>query len=170
MDSFIKLFPTSIGKLFFSPCPDTLNHLQEISQHKICCIFNLAAELSQISSIEKQFCPDVINGNIEDYDIPKDIELFYKQIQHVIELLKQDKSVLIHCNKGHGRTSMALACIVLILEKYTLHEAINKTKKIANGPGIISQIKFIEQFCFHMKKSATPSILYIEGNNEKISI
>ena len=88
-----KLVSTSSGKLFISPLPTDLE-LKTAIKYDI--IWNMMDNI-YIAEYEKQFAYDVLFGNVEDYDIPKDINLFDYQLDIVVNCLRLDGSVLIHC-------------------------------------------------------------------------
>lgn len=138
----LKLVPTSIGNLFISPQPNLLD-LENISKFDI--IWNMTDNID-FAILEKDFAQNVILGNIEDYNIPKDIKLFDYQLDMVVNCLKLDGKVLIHCLAGHGRTGLALASVMVRLEGLTAEEALNKSKKICHGPETLCQVLFVKDF------------------------
>lgn len=137
-----KLVSTSSGKLFISPLPTDLE-LKTAIKYDI--IWNMMDNI-YIAEYEKQFAYDVLFGNVEDYDIPKDINLFDYQLDMVVNCLRLDGSVLIHCLAGHGRTGMALASVLSRLEGMPIKKAISKTKCICSGPESWNQIVFLLNF------------------------
>jgi len=139
----LKLVSTSTGNLFISPKPDEWD-LQYLNC-KYDIIWNMTDEVDY-AEFEKQFAHDVLVGNVEDYNIPKDINLFDYQLDMVVNCLRLNGLVLIHCLAGHGRTGMALASVLSRLEKISIKKAINKTRCICEGPETAKQIYFLLKF------------------------
>lgn len=143
----IKTFPISKGNLYFSPVPNDKSDLEQINKLNLDCIFNLAEELKHIIPLEEKVSKMVISGNIPDYDIPQDKEVFYKQIEQICEMLNNNKSVLIHCYGGRGRTGMALLCISLYMERKDFNETWQLVRKLTRGgPERDCQVNFAREF------------------------
>ncbi len=148
-----KLFPTKIGKLYVSPCPMKKDDLEKIKDLKFDCIYNLAAELSHIGKIEETVCPKVILGNIMDYSIPEDFYKFVGQVYEVAAMLVDEKSILVHCFAGHGRSGMVSACIYSVISSNDDAEHILQlAKQITTGPENEKQKEFVRSFCNFMLK------------------
>jgi len=55
---------------------------------------------------------EYINYPIKDRSVPESKITFNKLIQYLHQLLLEDKTVLIHCRMGIGRTSLVCACLL----------------------------------------------------------
>lgn len=140
----VKLFPTSSGTLFFGPLPKVavLKHLKSLH---IDAIWNLASELNLMVPYEKGYAPEVIFGNVGDYDAPKDSGLFISQLNRVISLLNAGKRVFVHCFGGHGRTGMALAALKVAMDKTPADKALSLAFDYTTGPESEEQDEYIEE-------------------------
>lgn len=136
----LKLVRTSTGFLFISPLPGSEDF---DDGGKFDIIWNMTDNLA-FAEYEKAFAYDVLLGNIKDYNIPSSTNDFLCQLDLVVTCLQWGGSVLIHCLGGHGRTGMALACVLSRLEGLDAKEAINKTLRICQGPENNLQIEFVK--------------------------
>jgi protein-tyrosine phosphatase len=138
----LKLVSTSSGTLFISPLPDK-TELESFEKFDI--IWNLTDNESY-ADFEKEYAHHVYLGNIKDYDIPKDTQKFEHQLSLIINCLRLGGSVLIHCLAGHGRTGMALACVLIGMEYISAETAIKQTNKLCNGPETEDQKEFVRRY------------------------
>lgn len=142
----VKVMPTQKGVLYFSRCPYASEDIEELKKLNLDCIFNLAKELSFISEIEKTICKNVVLGNIEDFSIPDDMNSFYLKIKEIVELLNDDKKVLIHCMAGRGRTSMAICCTLIAMNANNIDDIFKSVHFVAHGPERKCQCDFVREF------------------------
>lgn len=140
----VKRFPTSSGALYFGPLPKVavLKHLKSLH---IDAIWNLAAELNLMVPYEKNYAPEVIFGNVPDYESPKNGDEFLSQLNRVISLLRAGKKVFVHCFGGHGRTGMSLAAIKVIMDKMPADKALSLAFDYTTGPESEEQDEYIEE-------------------------
>ena len=76
---------------------------------------------------------NVLHFPIKDNNIPVDWETFSMFICLIVEYIKQDKKIFIHCKGGHGRSCVVVACILYLLHyEMNAREAIEKTINIHN--------------------------------------
>jgi protein-tyrosine phosphatase len=109
----------------------------EIRTRKIDVIFNLLEEShGDINGAKEIWSP------IDDYDIPSDIESFMSKVSSVIEELCLGKTVFVHCFGGVGRTSLALASILVKLGTPAA-EALDRVHELARGPETEEQKIFV---------------------------
>lgn len=138
-----KRFPTKIGEIY-SGCAPEIETLELIKKNNIYCIWNLGREQVDLLEKEKQYVDRVLFANIRDYSIPDDKEHFLQQLNEVCDLLKEGKSVFLHCWFGHGRTGMTLACIKRELEGATSEVALAASQAHCKGPEDESQVEFVQ--------------------------
>jgi len=55
---------------------------------------------------------DWIYYPITDFDTPEDSASFSALIEDIVDAMKEDRGVCVHCRMGIGRTGMALACAI----------------------------------------------------------
>ena len=139
--SHMQKVNTSSGNLYVSPVPSIMD-LNDGPAFDI--IWNLAEEFAGWCETERYFAEKVLCGNIEDYNIPKDLPLFLKQLGEVVNCLRGGGTVLIHCFAGHGRTGTALAAVKCELDKMPAEQALNFSKSICNGPERKIQRDFVK--------------------------
>lgn len=137
----MKLISTQFGKLYINHSPSN----SDLQSKKFDLIWNLASELEYLIPIEQKFCDNVLFANIKDRDIPRDIILFQSQLNEVISNLMNNKTVLIHCLGGIGRTGLALGCILKGLG-LNVNRAVGLVKNACDGPETKEQISFILNF------------------------
>ena len=138
----MQIVQTKTGILYVGRAPTTP---YELIDHQFNIIWNLAAEYADLKDIEANFSDRVLLGNIEDYGVPEDVELFTAQLKEVVDCLRNNGSAFVHCAAGCGRTGMVLACIMHCVNGLSIKSSLAIAKKICNGPENEKQIKFIEQ-------------------------
>jgi len=142
----MKKVKTKCGKLYIGPFP---SEEDLISNGPFDIIWNLSYELAlfdEIVSLEKSHCANLLLGNIEDYSIPNDLQLFNNQINYVVNCLKNQGKVFVHCVGGRGRTGMILSCLKSIIDDISPLSAINFSKHECNGPEMTEQCNFVLDF------------------------
>jgi protein tyrosine/serine phosphatase len=144
----MKKIPTSSGTLLASPCPAG----EDLIGYHFDIIWNLAVELKHHAEWEKDHAEVVLLGNINDYDVPGDTFAFTYQLEQVVKCLKNGGSVLVHCLGGHGRTGMAIACILNRLEGLSANVALKTAQQFCRGgPKMDDQIAFVKSVCKEIK-------------------
>lgn len=146
MQYTINKFPTKLGNLYFSRCPNTRSELESLKNYNLDCIWNLAEELKSVGDIEAEFSRKVILGDIEDYNVPEDFYKFVGQVFEVAAMLMDGKNVLVHCFAGRGRTSFALCCISLAVNRGALEDTFAVVKYNAHGPERETQKDMVKRF------------------------
>ncbi len=143
----MKKISTTYGTLSVSQVPAE----EDLIGYHFDIIWNLAAELKKHSDWQKEFANLVLLGNIDDYDIPNDVFAFKYQLEQVVNCLKNGGSVLVHCLGGHGRTGMAVACILNRLEGISANESLKVARRTCFGPEVEEQIEFVKSICKETK-------------------
>ena len=88
---------------------------------------------------------EVVHFPLENFSVPDKIELFDQLIGRMVEILRQ-KSVLIHCMAGCGRTGM-VAAGVLVRRGSSATEAIEQVRDIRPGSmDVLRQILFLRSY------------------------
>lgn len=139
----IKSVETSSGSLFAGPIPEE-SDLKLISPD---VIWNLTSEFASWTNLEKRYAKIVLCAGINDHSYPKSND-FHDQLKIVVDALKNGKKVLVHCLGGIGRTSIAVACIKIILDKFTNEQAIQFVNNTFHGPETTDQVQFIKNFSY----------------------
>jgi protein-tyrosine phosphatase len=139
----MKIIPTRRGVLYASHLPSEKGMVDQ----RFDIIWNLAVERAKDAQWEKNYAKQVLLGNVPDYGIPNDQVSFLYQLDQVIECLIAGGTVLVHCLGGHGRTGMAVACIVNRLDNLSVDDAISLTKHLVSGPEVQKQIEFVKHVC-----------------------
>jgi protein tyrosine/serine phosphatase len=140
----MKLIPTKSGKLYVGKVPSS-SDLSEIDNLDI--IWNLANEFCNLKLMEENYTKTVLLGKIKDYSIPANIDTFIRQLRLVVDCLKNNGNIFVHCFAGHGRTGMATACILFLINKISIDEALILAKKFCSGPETERQIRFVKTVC-----------------------
>ena len=76
-----------------------------------------------------------INFPIKDRKYPYDTEkycIFIYTLIHIINNLKNNEKIYIHCRAGHSRSSMVVSTLLKIINNLSIDEAIDKTKEYHN--------------------------------------
>lgn len=97
-----------------------------------------------------------LNYSIIDNNIPSSQVLFLEFINFLLEIIKTNKKIYIHCKGGHGRSSLVVASLLCQLHFFSpqkafgltksFHEKRNNLKDKYRGilcPQLYSQRKFI---------------------------
>lgn len=115
---------------------------QELTSRKIDVILNLLERKhGDVAGAQEIWSP------INDYDIPEDELSFINKIDQTIEHLRSGKNVYVHCFAGRGRTSIALAAILVRLGVQP-EEALEKVHSLARGPETDKQKDFVRKLSF----------------------
>ena len=76
------------------------------------------------------------NFPIKDRYIPRDIHEFCKfvvKIAHIINNLKDNEKVYVHCKGGHGRAGIVVCCLLSYMYNFPSEEAIRLTTQYHNN-------------------------------------
>ena len=71
-----------------------------------------------------------INFPIRDNYIPTDLFTYCKficKITHIIQNLKDNQFIYVHCKGGHGRAGIVVSCLLCYIYKMSSYDALNKT-------------------------------------------
>lgn len=138
----MKIIKTNSGTLYASHIPS----VQELEGTYFDIIWNLTKEFSHYIETEKNYADNVLCAQIEDYQAPTDVRLYLTQLKIVVDALKQNKKVLVHCFGGHGRTGMTVAFIKHLLDKMSMEDAIRFAKTNCKGPEVLEQVTFLKRY------------------------
>jgi protein-tyrosine phosphatase len=131
-------------ELYSGCCPET-ETLDMLYSEKFDCIWNMAKELSALAIDEKNYCELVVEGQIEDFSIPDNKELFNCQVKQITSLLNEGKKVFIHCMGGRGRTGLAIGSVLVAMGQ-TPEEALEVVLDHCGGPDTKEQADFVREF------------------------
>lgn len=90
---------------------------------------------------EANFFEKTYHSPIPNYDVPQDRDAFLNTLDEIISLLKEGKSIYVHCFGGCGRTGLALIALAARTGK-NKEEWINIVYKACEGPETDEQIEF----------------------------
>jgi len=155
------------GQLVLSSCPEINQEYKILSFEKFIATFkddNISLVVTLLDNIEitrlniSTFGKFLKENNIywkhfpiQDLSVPTDRDLFMKLLIHVKKLLDGDKSVLIHCYAGLGRTGL-FATTLLVSLGLEAKVSIEHIRKIRPGSiETIEQENFIKQWAFRFK-------------------
>lgn len=137
----MKIINTSSGTLYASPFPEP----EDLENKYFDIIWNLTAEFKDYVEVEKKYADLVLCANILDYSAPTDVSLYFTQLNMVLDALRQNKKVLVHCLGGHGRTGMTIAFIKYYLDNIKMNDAIKFAKTNCKGPEVLEQVIFLKK-------------------------
>lgn len=88
---------------------------------------------------------EVVHFPLENFSVPDKIELFDQLISRLVDTL-QERSLLIHCMAGCGRTGMVAAGVLVRLGS-SATEAIERVRDIRPGSmDVLKQILFLRSY------------------------
>lgn len=155
------------GQLVLSSCPEINKEYKSLSFQKLIATFkddNISLVVTLLDTIEVTRLDISTLGKflkenniywehfpIQDLRIPTDQNLLIKLLVHMKKLLDDDKSVLIHCYAGLGRTGL-LATTLLVSLGLEAKVSIEHIRKIRPGSiETIEQENFVKQWDFRFK-------------------
>ena len=155
------------GQLVLSSCPEINKEYKSLSFQKLIATFkddNISLVVTLLDTIEVTRLDISTLGKflkenniywehfpIQDLRIPTDRNLLIKLLVHMKKLLDDDKSVLIHCYAGLGRTGL-LATTLLVSLGLEAKVSIEHIRKIRPGSiETIEQENFVKQWDFRFK-------------------
>jgi len=113
--------------------------LEVILNHKVNVIASIITntELRQMNRTD--FYDRIRNSNLESLELsihdkwlPNSVDNFMKVVNTILEHLQEEKTVLVHCNGGRGRTGLVVASCLFSLG-YTIDQAINFVRTARTG-------------------------------------
>jgi protein-tyrosine phosphatase len=127
-------------RIFFGPVP-TIPELEGMKAQGISLIWNLAREYSHILDVERKYVHEVLWADIEDFGVP-DMKTFVEQLDQVDLALTNKQCVFLHCQKGVGRSSIALAALDMMVG-FSLEYALQYAREATGGPETEVQVEFL---------------------------
>ncbi len=137
----MKRVETSSGELYVASEEDVFSF--EDSKPSFDIIWNMARELQFLLEEEKNYADYVFFGDVPDYGIPSDKNVFEKQLNFIVKALQDGMKVMLHCLACHGRSGLALACIKKRLDKMNSNDALAFAYKECKGPETEAQKSFV---------------------------
>ena len=155
------------GQLVLSSCPEINKEYKSLSFQKLIATFkddNISLVVTLLDTIEVTRLDISTLGKflkenniywehfpIKDLRVPTERNLLIKLLVHMKKLLDDDKSVLIHCYAGLGRTGL-LATTLLVSLGLEAKVSIEHIRKIRPGSiETIEQENFVKQWDFRFK-------------------
>lgn len=131
------------GKIWHGPCYSSVDDMNAsfsfLKENDVSVIWNLLEDDTVVNLEKNSFY--VIHTPIEDFSIPTDPDLFYKDAKRIRNLLKAGRSIYVHCMGGHGRTGMAIM-FLMIMEGKDPKDSLTLVKALVHGPETKGQIMF----------------------------
>ena len=98
----------------------------------------------------------VIHYPVQDMNIPKDPGSFDRLLSTIFSLLRNNKSVLIHCMGGKGRTGLVAAALLIKTGKVNASKAINYVRSIRPGAvETLTQEQFLYKYAQRIADAKT---------------
>jgi protein-tyrosine phosphatase len=138
----IKSMATSTGSLTFSRRPSA-PIFEALRETDLDIWWNLALELEDLVPRMRQCAAEVLSARITDFSIPADVPRFAEQLDHVVTLLRCGGRVHVNCHGGRGRTGLALACVLMLLEEMDPAAALAAAREASGGPETEEQSAFV---------------------------
>ena len=136
------------------------NDLKSLKHQKVDVIISLTTELEierlgivNFKENVKKFGFIHIIEPIEDFSVPKSSsrENISELIVEIVDLLKNNKSVLVHCNAGLGRSGIIVGLVIKFIG--CLKDPVSHIRKFRSGAvETKKQTRFIADFSFSTKK------------------
>lgn len=125
-----------------------------LKRQGITLIVNLRSESDHDSKMSKRYGIKVVNFRVHDHKEPTD-----QQANKFMELIRNNKNILFHCEHGHGRTSTFCVLARLALG-WSLDRALDEEKK-----------KFHYQFKHHIQETFLKKFYehYVTGHSKNLS-
>jgi protein-tyrosine phosphatase len=114
----------------------------ELDANDVSVVWNLQ-EYRDSYEDERAHFKAVVWTPIPDYGAPEDRQVFVRDLDRVIALLRQGINVYVHCAAGHGRTGMALAAMLVRLGVPS-RQALSQVQQAIGGPEVDEQEQFVE--------------------------
>jgi protein-tyrosine phosphatase len=109
----------------------------------------------QIPSLRKELTAhgmEVLWFPIRDQSVPASIECFSNAVQYIVTILREGKTVVIHCKGGLGRTGLVAAAVLVAITELKPEEAISTVRQAR--PGAVEnseQEEYISIFHQHIR-------------------
>lgn len=125
----------------------------QLREGDVTVIWNIQ-ELEQSVEVDRGIVETVIWTPIDDYQfsasrsanvggIPANRRAFERDLDRVIDLLRDGTSVYVHCAAGKGRTGLAVGCLLVRLGVDS-RQALLQAEKHTGGPETDDQKRFVE--------------------------
>ncbi len=120
--------------------------IRELSSYGIKHLISLHSLPMPIDDICKEMGIEWKYFPIPDFSIPMDQMKFSVLVNAIVDKLKQNESVCIHCLAGIGRTGMVLSCVVGRWFTLDGKKAIDAVRRARNAIETDEQSKFVISF------------------------
>jgi len=95
------------------------------------------SELKQMNQYDfydkiRKFGLESLEYSIHDKWVPNSVENFMKIVDKIVEYIRQEKTVLVHCNGGRGRTGLIVAASIILIG-YSSDQAIQMVRTARTG-------------------------------------
>lgn len=128
----------SAGKLFVSPMPsgayDPGSLLKLYRHHHVDHVFSLVTDSEIQNKARKDLFKEYTKLGITysryiipDFQAPS-LDVIKNLVLEAKQRLQKRERIIVHCHAGVGRTSLAVACIIIAINRLTAEEAVKHIK------------------------------------------
>jgi protein-tyrosine phosphatase len=127
------------GRVWRDWCRDLDTDIQVIQNQQINVVASIITntELKQMNYYDfydriRKLNLESLELSIHDKWLPNSVENFMKVVTSILEHLQNDRTVLVHCNGGRGRTGLVVSACILNLG-YPIDQAIHMVRTARTG-------------------------------------
>jgi len=127
------------GRVWSDWCRDLDTDIQVIQNQQINVVASIITntELKQMNYYDfydriRKLNLESLELSIHDKWLPNSVENFMKVVTSILEHLQNDRTVLVHCNGGRGRTGLVVSACILNLG-YPIDQAIHMVRTARTG-------------------------------------
>mmetsp|Transcript_13560 Transcript_13560/g.40909 ORF Transcript_13560/g.40909 Transcript_13560/m.40909 type:complete len:1472 (+) Transcript_13560:117-4532(+) len=126
--------------------------------------------ISDLTTIIEEQGLQSISCPITDKWIPSSMDMLCELVIQIMGLLRNGRSVIIHCNGGKGRTGMVVVAVLLAMGLPSIRDAISVCRSSSNGmlknPAQQFYLRYFKKVWY--KKRRTASVRELMEQNKKV--
>jgi len=127
------------GRVWRDWCRDLDTDLEVIRNQNVNVVASIITHTELLKMNYTDFYDRILTSGLESIELsihdkwlPNSVENFMKIVNAILEYLRQEKTVLIHCNGGRGRTGLLVSACIFYLG-YPTDQAIQKVRTARTG-------------------------------------